>query len=156
MFEYLYSKPWFAKLTSHIPPGQFGRYLIVGAGNTIFGYSTFAIFTLLLTPHIPFAYVFAGALSTLINITVSFLNYKWFIFKTKGNYLREWLRCLMVYSSGIVLGTALLPLTVFLVKAVTTARESAPYIAAALLMGINLIVSFLGHKKFSFDSSVAD
>ena len=29
--------------------------------------------------------------STVINITVAFLGYKWFVFKTKGNYLREWM-----------------------------------------------------------------
>jgi putative flippase GtrA len=131
----------------------------VGAWNTVFGYSSFAVLTALLTPHIPYAYMLAGVISTLLNITVAFLNYKWFIFKTKGNYLREWFRCLMVYSSGIVLGTFLLPATVFCIRLVTSLTTSAPYIAAAILMGANLVLSFLGHRKFSFrpaDACTAD
>src|SRR4029077_16008540 len=48
--------PVLAKITGHIPPGQFGRYLVVGVWNTAFGYSTYAAFTALLTPRIPHAY----------------------------------------------------------------------------------------------------
>lgn len=152
MFESLRNIPAISRLTSHIPPAQFGRYLLVGIANTIFGYSTYAALTAILTPHIPYAYVLAGVLSNVLNITVAFLNYKWFVFQTKGNYLREWLRCLLVYSGGIAMGAALLPLTVFLIRHATTFNASAPYIAGALLMGLNVIVSFLGHKKFSFGS----
>ena len=32
------------RLVDHIPPGQFGRYLLVGAWNTLFGYGSFAFF----------------------------------------------------------------------------------------------------------------
>ncbi|MGC2619975.1 MAG: GtrA family protein, partial [Acidobacteriaceae bacterium] len=83
------------RLIHHFPPGQFGRYLVVGVCNTIFGYSTYAGLTLLLTPHVRYAYIVASVLSGLVNITFSFLTYKWFIFKTRGNYLREWARCLL-------------------------------------------------------------
>jgi hypothetical protein len=37
-----FANQWIAKLTRHIPPGQFGRYLLVGAWNTLFGYGSFA------------------------------------------------------------------------------------------------------------------
>lgn len=150
MFETLQRIPTVVRFTRHIPPEQFGRYLIVGVCNTIFGYASYAVLTAALTPRVPYGYVLAGALSSLLSITFAFLNYKFFIFKTKGNYLREWLRCLLVYSGGIAVGTALLPLTVFAIRISTRATESAPYIAGALLMGVNVILSFLGHKKFSF------
>jgi putative flippase GtrA len=150
MFETLQKMPAVAKLTSHVPPTQFVRYLLVGASNTIIGYSSYAVLTAVLTPRIPHAYILAGVLASVLNITVSFLNYKWFVFKTSGNYLREWMRCLVVYSGGIALTTALLPVTVFLVRHIAHVHESAPYIAGALLMGVNVILSFLGHKKFSF------
>lgn len=153
MLESLQKIPLIARVTSHIPPAQFGRYLIVGVGNTIFGYSSYALLTAVLTPHIPYAYILAGVLSSVLNITVAFLNYKWFVFKTTGNYLREWLRCLLVYSGGIAIGAVLLPVTVFVIRHFTRADASAPYIAGALLMGVNVIVSFLGHKKFSFGTS---
>jgi len=153
MFERLQNIPTLAKLTSHIPPGQFGRYLAVGVFNTVVGYSSYVILTAVLTPHVPYAYVLAGALSSVLNITIAFLNYKWFVFKTKGNYLREWLRCLVVYGGGILLAPVLLPLTVFAIRHLTRADASAPYIAGALLMGVGVIVSFLGHKNFSFGAS---
>jgi putative flippase GtrA len=152
MLQRLQHSPWIARIARHIPPGQFGRYLIVGGFNTLFGYSCFALLTLLMTPHLPYAYILAGVLSSIINITVSFLNYKWFIFKTKGNYLREWMRCIVIYSGGILVGAFLLPACVFLLRHVTSIHDSAPYVAAAVLMAINVVVSFIGHKKFSFAS----
>jgi putative flippase GtrA len=143
-------RSFLATLTKHIPPGQLGRYLVVGMWNTAFGYGTFALFTAILEPYMPASYMAASLLSSLLNITVSFLGYKWFVFKTKGNYLREWSRCLMVYSGAILLGLALLPPTVFLVSRLTGNPRAAPYIAGALLLGMQVILGFLGHKEFSF------
>lgn len=137
-------------LTAHIPPGQLLRYLIVGLGNTAFAYGTYAVFTAVLDKYMPFSYLAGSLLSSLLNITVSFLNYKWFVFKTKGNYFKEWFKCLMVYSSTIVIGLTLLPPIVFLVQNVTGNPAAAPYIAGALVMGFNVIISFIGHKEFSF------
>jgi putative flippase GtrA len=136
--------------TGHIPPRQLGRYLLVGAWNTAFGYGSYVVFTAALDRYMPASYMAASLLSSLLNITVSFLGYKWFVFKTTGNYLVEWVRCLMVYSGGIALGLALLPPTVFLVSRVTQNPAAAPYIAGALLMGFNVVFSFVGHKNFSF------
>jgi putative flippase GtrA len=153
MLESIKKIPAVAKLTSHMPPAQFGRYLVVGLWNTIFGYSSYALLTAVLTPRLPHAYILASVLSSLLNISVAFFGYKLFIFKTKGNYLREWLRCLLVYGGGMALGTALLPPTVFVFQHLTPANASAPYIAGALLIGVNGILSFLGHKRFSFESS---
>jgi putative flippase GtrA len=138
------------KLTAHIPPAQFSRYLLIGIGNTVFGYATYAAFTALLTPHIPHAYIVASLLGGGLNITEAFLAYKWFVFKTHGNYLREWLRCVVVYSGGIFIGILLLPLFVFALRHLTQFDSSAPYIAGAVLTGLNVITGFLGHKNFSF------
>lgn len=142
-------------LTRHVPPGQLGRYLIVGVWNTAFAYGMFALLTALLDRYMPASYMAASLLSSVLNITVSFLGYKWFVFRTRGNYLKEWVRCLMVYSGGIVLGLALLPPTVFLVSFLTGNPRAAPYIAGALLLGVQVILSFLGHKRFSFRGSNA-
>ncbi len=139
-----------ASLVAHIPAGQLRRYLLVGIWNTAFGYGTYALFTRLLSPHLRYGYVAASLLSSLLNITVSFLGYKWFVFRTKGNYLREWCRCIMVYSGTILLGLVLLPPVVFLVSYTTGRPQAAPYWAGLILLGINVVVSFFGHKKISF------
>ncbi len=141
-----------AKITRHIPPRQFGRYLLVGGVNTVVGYSTYALLTAAFDVVSHHGYILAGAISTLLNISVSYLNYKWFIFRTKGNYMREWMRCIAVYSSGILIGTVSLPILVFTIRRYTNFVAAAPYIAGALLTSANVVFSFLGHKNFSFRS----
>jgi putative flippase GtrA len=140
-------------MAKHIPPGQLLRYLITGVWNTLFGYGTFALFTALLTPLGRQSYLLAVIPSALINITVSFLGYKWFVFKTKGNYLREWSRCVAVYSTSIALNMALLPVFVFILRHYLGYERQAPYIAGALLTVFTVILSFFGHKHISFRQS---
>ena len=89
-----------------------------------------------------------------LNITVSYLGYKWFVFRTKGNYLREWFRCVAVYSGGILFGLIALPLLVVVIRHNTRFFAEAPYIAGALLTVVVVVYSFFGHKKFSFRSPV--
>ena len=141
---------WTTSLTRHIPPGQFGRYLLVGAWNTLFGYGSFALFTAVLSPMIPHSYIPASIISSLLNISVSFFGYKWFVFKTKGNYLREWLRCVAVYSGGIIFTVLTLPILVVLIRHHTRFFAQAPYIAGAILTAFMVVYSFVGHKRFSF------
>lgn len=145
-----------AKLTSHIPPGQFLRYLVVGAWNTVFGYSTFAgIYWTLHHNAFPVANVYwqvitAQVVSNLINITVAFFGYKFFVFKTKGNTLREWMKAMAVYWSGFLPGLILLPTLVKLLQYVPHMHGIAPYVASALLIGFGVIYSFFGHKHVTF------
>jgi putative flippase GtrA len=146
----LFKIPWVARLTSHIPPGQFLRYLMVGAWNTLFGYSTYALFTALLMPKVRFGYILASVFSSLINISVAYFGYKFFVFKTKGNYLVEWFRCILIYGSGMLPGLVLLPLLVEGLHYGFHLERSSPYIGGALLMGLGMIYSFFGHKHFTF------
>lgn len=143
---------WIASVARHFPPGQFVRYLLVGAWNAVFGYGTFALFTAVLNPVVPHGYIWASFFSSLLNITVAYLGYKWFVFRTRGNYLREWLRCVTVYSGGIIFGLIALPVLVLLIRHHTRFDAQAPYIAGAILMFFMVVYSFLGHKKFSFRS----
>jgi putative flippase GtrA len=155
MLQKLYRIPFFRRLFSHIPPGELLGFLLVGIWNTGFGYATFVGFTILLSRRFPrYGYIPAGLLSGIVNISVAFLGYKWFIFKTRGNYLREWIRCMTVYGSSMLLGLVLLPTAVFLVRHLTPIQAKAPYVAAALLTGFNVIYNFLGNKKFSFRAGV--
>ena len=140
----------FQQLTSHIPPAQFSRYALVGIWNTLFGYGTYAGLTALLTPHIAHAYIVAAIASSVLNITVAFLGYKWFVFKTKRNYLREWLRCIFVYGTTALVGVVVLPVVVLALRHFARLEHSAPYLGGAAVMGLSVIASFLGNKKFSF------
>lgn len=137
-------------LLAHAPPGQFLRYLAVGVWNTTFAYVTFALATAFLDELMPAAYLMGSLISSLLNITVSFLGYKWFVFKTRGNYFREWVQAVMVYSGSILLGLAILPPTVWVVTLATNAPERAPYLAGAIILGVQVVLNFLAHRRFTF------
>ena len=126
------------------------RYLAVGACNTIFGYGCFAMFTLLLTPLLSYGYVLASLLANLVSITFAFFGYKWFVFRTKGNYLKEWIRCVGVYASSMILSAAALPFIVGIIRHQTSRDRSAPYIAGAIALGFSVLFSFFGHRHISF------
>jgi putative flippase GtrA len=139
------------RITSHIPPGQFLRYLLVGGWNTVFGYTCFFLLNRWLSTVITaYPYIVAGLASSLINITVAFLGYKWFVFRTRGNYLREWLRTLTIYSGSVLFSTLALAPVVGLIRHTTRHQAEAPYIAAAILAVFTVLGSFFGHRHFSF------
>jgi putative flippase GtrA len=139
-----------SSLTRHIPPGQLVRYLIVGVWNTAFGYGTYAAFTALLARYGKDSYLAAMVLSNIVNITIAFLGYKWFVFKTKGNYLKEWLRCVSVYSGSIFISFIALPGLVFALRKWFGYDRGAPYLAGAILTAVTVVISFFGHKHISF------
>ena len=130
------------------------RYGAVGAWNTIFGYGCYACLTLVLSGMGPHSYLLANLIATPINITVSFLGYKWFVFKTKGNYIREWLRCIAVYSGTFLLSMVALPALVFCMRRLAGLDKAAPYLAGALVIGVTAVVSFFGHRHISFGGRV--
>lgn len=142
--------PRLLRLTRHIPPEQFGRYLLVGIWNTAFGYGLYALFTALLMPKLRFGYIYAAVFSNIVAITVAYLGYKIFVFKTKGNYLVEWVRCLMVYGAGMLPGLVLLPIVVEGLHYGFGLQRSAPYIGGAVVTGLTVIASFFGHRYFTF------
>ncbi len=179
------------RLSALFSGGQFVRYLCVGVFNTLVGYISFAVVLTLLNDGLPgrFLYltvVLASLLSTPFNITVAYFGYKFFVFRTKGNFLREWLKCFAVYGTSMIPGLlALSALTRFLqsefhrhsgslrlllssgeahlsgqllrtVQHVATGKAMAGYIAGAIVMGFSTIYSFIGHKKITFSSKAAE
>jgi len=170
------------------PRGQFVRYLCVGAFNTVFGYFSYVIFLTLLSTALPprllyLTVILASALTTPVNITVAYFGYKLFVFRTSGNYLREWLKCFAVYGIGMIPGlVALSALTrllqaifhnhavtlhnvlrtvenhiggqpLALLQRVATGNAMAGYIAGAIVIGVSTIYSFVGHKKVTFKTN---
>ena len=72
------------KTTSNKSLHQFARYVLVGGFNTVFGYGLFALLNWLFTGLVSYSYMYAAALANIIAITVAFLGYKWFVFRTRG------------------------------------------------------------------------
>ena len=117
------------------------NYLLVGAWNTAVGYGAFVALYHLLGHQVH--YLLILVLSNVISITNAYIGYKIFVFKTEGNYLREYTRFYVVYGSAFLLNFALLPLCVEIFRL-------SPVIAQAGLMFINVVFSYFGHKNFSF------
>ncbi len=135
------------------PPAGFVqiiRYLLVGGLNTAFGYGSFALLNYLLTGHVPYPYMFANLAANVFSITFAFIGYKFFVFKTKGNFWREYLRTYAVYGTSMLVGFVLLPTLVFLLGFVIRRTALVPYVAQALCTGVVVFASYFGHKRFSF------
>lgn len=144
----------FKRFFAHIPPAELLRYLVVGAWNTLFGYTCYFLLVRLLLRILPITPSLTASIAliiaTLINITVSFLGYKWFVFRTKGNYVREYLRSMIVYLPSLLLNSVLIAPLTALCRMIDPIRDKAPYIAGALLTGVTVVLSFFGHKHISF------
>lgn len=143
------------KVRRLFPAGQFLRYLGVGVWNTIFGYGTYAAFVTLYSHYLPHHYLpltvdLASISATPISITMSYLCYKFFVFRTHGNYLREWTRCFAVYGTGMIPNLIALPILTKALQQLPHLRHAAPYVAGALMTGFTAVYSYIGHKKFSF------
>jgi putative flippase GtrA len=147
--------PLIKRFAQHIPSDQVIRYLLVGAWNTVFGFGCFFVFTKLLLHVMPsqpsLAASVATVVATITNITVSFIGYKLFVFKTEGNFLYEYARSFLVYLPSLLFNAvAIAPLTVLLRRTIPSHSEQAPYFAGAILAFVNVIISFFGHKHISF------
>jgi putative flippase GtrA len=131
------------------------RYLLVGAWNTLFGYGCFFLFTHLflhLMPSQPsLAVSVATVVAAVVNITVSFVGYKLFVFRTKDHFLFEYARSFLVYLPTLLLNaTVIAPLTLLLQRLLPVHAQQAPYFAGAILALVTVVISFFGHKHISF------
>lgn len=145
-------------LSDKIPTGEALRFLIAGAGNTLFGIAdTFFCTWLLvrLNPAHPAVMTSAATLvSTVVNITVSFLSYKWFVFRSKGHYLAEYGRSMLIYLPSLLVSmTAVGPLAAMFAHWLPRPKL-APYAAQACIVAVAVVPQFIGHKKFTFRKAV--
>ncbi len=114
------------------------RFLLVGCLNTIVGYG---IYALLIYFHMN--YLIANTISTIIGVIHSYLWNRFFTFKSKEKAFMEILKFASVYFVSYLIGSC----TLFLFKSVLNV---SPYIAGFINLFITTIISFFGHKYFSF------
>ncbi|NLU49340.1 MAG: GtrA family protein [Syntrophomonadaceae bacterium] len=117
------------------------RFVVVGGWNTVFGYLVFAGLYYLLRSHLHYLLLLAA--SYIISITNAYLGYKFAVFKTRGNYLREYLRFYLVYGVSFLVNLILLPVLV-------EALGLHPLVAQALILFFTTVISYTGHKYYSF------
>jgi putative flippase GtrA len=142
------------RLSERLAEAQSVRFLVAGGFNTLFGVADSLLLLKLLLLAAPAQPKLMGtlavAVSSVINIAFSFLTYKWFVFRTKGNYLREYLRSLTVYLPSLAINTLLIaPLTIVF-KRWTGYDRGSVYMAMATILSCTIVLSFFGHKHISF------
>ncbi len=135
------------------------RFLVIGGCNTLFGIADSLAMVkmfLLVEPGQPkLMGTVAIAVSSVINIGFSFLTYKWFVFRTKGNYLQEYLRSLTIYLPSLAISTLLVAPLSALLHRWTGYERGSVYMAIGLIISFTIVFGFFGHKHISFRSKPA-
>jgi len=120
---------------------QILRYLLVGGWNTVFGAGIYALLYRWLGPHMHYLLVLIPA--NVLAITNAYMGYKFIVFKTRGNYWREYLRCYAVYGGMTVFNALLLYLLVTMINL-------RPPVANVFCVLTTTAVAYFSHKHFSF------
>ena len=114
------------------------RFLLVGILNTLVGYGLYALF---LSLHIN--YLIANTMSTILGIIHSYLWNRFFTFKSKEKAGKEIVKFFFVYLISYLIGCV----TLYIFK---NKLNIDVYLAGLLNLVITTIISFFGHKYFSF------
>ncbi|MEG1048665.1 MAG: GtrA family protein [Bacilli bacterium] len=114
------------------------RFLFVGGLNTIVGYVSYA---LLLYCNINF--LIANTISTVIGMTHSYFWNKYFTFKSKGSSKKEIFKFICVYAVSYITGL----ITLFIIVEQFGINQ---YLAGLVNLMFTTLISWFGHKYFSF------
>ena len=117
------------------------RFLITGGWNTAFSYISMAVLYYFFSAK--FHYMVIVISASIINITQAYITHKFIVFKTRGNYLKEYLRYYVVYAVPLGLSFLFFPVFIDFLKINF-------YVTQAILTFFTVIISWFGHKNISF------
>jgi putative flippase GtrA len=117
------------------------RYLLVGGLNTLLGYTIGVGIYKAFDNNLDIVWI--GLISNILSITVSFLSYKILVFRTKGMWLAEYMKSYIVYGGIALIG-------IFFLWLFVDKMNISIWLAQALVIGLTVIVSYLGHSRFTF------
>lgn len=120
------------------------RYCLAGGWNTVFGYLLGVGAYMLLSEHLHIALI--AILCNILAITMSFITYKKFVFKTRGKWLLEYSKTYLVYA-------VMAALSAFALWVFVDLMSIKIWLAQAYVVLVTIVGSFLGHKFFTFRHS---
>jgi putative flippase GtrA len=120
-----------------------GRYIIIGSINTIVIYIISAAIYNALLPK--FNFFFVGAIVNVVAISISFSTQKKFVFKSEGNWLKEYSKSYVVYGAAAVFSIGLM-------WALLTFGQLTIWLAQAIVTAVAIAISYAGHTTFTFKS----
>ncbi len=116
------------------------RFLMVGGLNTGVSYALFMLFLFILgQAH----YQQALILAWLISSVCSFVLQKLYVFKTQGNWLGEYMRCIATWSLGYAINAVTLELVVKYL-------QLQPMIGQIFAIAVTTVVTYVLFKHFAF------
>lgn len=118
------------------------RFLFVGGLNTIVGYGSYAILICF-----GMNYLLANTLSTILGIIHSYIWNRFFTFQSKDKALQEIIRFVTVYAISYFIGMASL-------YSFVTLFHLNQYVAGLFNLIVTTLISWVGHKYFSFKKHV--
>jgi putative flippase GtrA len=120
------------------------NFLIVGFLNTVFGLLAFPILFYFFNPHFPH-YLYILFLSTATCILFSFTTLKYFVFKTKGPIINEFVKFLIFQLIVFIVNLIALPLLVnYLIN--------DPIISQTIFLIFVILSSYFWHNRVTFKS----
>jgi putative flippase GtrA len=119
-------------------------FLIVGTVNTVVGFLWFAFFDFAVGRWAgPYGYFLTLGCAHVLSVLCAFVLYRRFVFRVRGHVWRDLARFETVYLVALGVNAALLALFV-------TFLHFQPLIAQALIVFATTLISFFGHRDFSF------
>ena len=115
-------------------------FLSIGAVNTGVGFLCFAGFLALLGQQ---RYMATLVCAHIVSVLIAFVLYRYVVFRVRGHLLRDLWRFETVYLVALAVNLALLPLLVQL-------GHLPVLLAQALILVVTALISWVGHKHFSF------
>ena len=121
-------------------------FLLVGATNTLVGFIWFVTFQLLLQDWLGYMVVLLCA--HVASVLCAFVLYRRFVFLVHGHVLRDLGRFEIVNLTSLGINAALLPVFV-------EVFGLPVLLSQFLITGLTMLVSFFGHRGFSFRRTAA-
>jgi len=122
------------------------RFLVVGGTNTVVGYGLFLLFDFVFGDVI--GYIGSLYLSYVLAVVIAFVLHRRFTFRIVGshNLIVDFARFASVYIVSLAINTVALPLLVEF-------AGLTPAVAQAIVVVVTTLISYVGHKWFSFRRS---
>lgn len=149
--------------TSLAPHGEKLRYLVVGVFNTAFGYALYlvmlAVTSMALaqidrTGNVPTVvsenyFLIAQWTAWVLSVPVGTMTMKYIVFRSRGHLPSEIGRAYLVYLPMVAISSGLLWLTVHVL-------HLSPPVGQLVTIALATVLSYLGHKYFTFAGGVTD
>lgn len=125
-------------------PQQF-RFLLVGGYNTVISYGIFCLMNFLF--GVQLHYLLILAFCHFISVTHSFLNLRFFVFRSNGHFWQEFLKVNLVYLGYFCCNATLL----------CTLKELVGiniFVAQLICILTLFVATYFLHKNFSFKKKI--